>query len=119
MRLERVRQPGPCRPQARQRPSDLSGSSPKAKPEPSMPWSRCSRRARTALIGMKLVLGAGFAFAQPSATGDPLYLEVFINGQPTGLIANFVQRPEQRLAITVTELTELRIRSDRLPVDRD
>lgn len=84
-----------------------------------MPWSRCSRRARAALIGMKFVLGAGFAFGQASSAGEPLYLEVFINGQPTGLIANFVQRGEQRLAITVTELTELRIRSDRLPVDRD
>jgi outer membrane usher protein len=84
-----------------------------------MPWSRCSRRARAALIGMKLVAGAGLTLAQAASVGEPLYLEVFINGQPTGLIANFVQRPAQRLAITVTELTELRIRSDRLPVDRD
>ena len=84
-----------------------------------MPWSRCSRRARAALVMVKLVLGAGLAWAQTGSAGEPLYLEVFINGQPTGLIANFVQRPEQRLAITITELTELKIRSDRLPVDRN
>lgn len=82
-----------------------------------MPWSRCSRRARAALVMAQLVLWPGLASAQAAPIGDPLYLEVFINGQPTGLIANFVQRPEQRLAITVTELAELRIRSDRVPVD--
>ena len=56
---------------------------------------------------------------RPKPVGEPLYLEVFINGQPTGLIANFVQLPAQRLAIAVTELAELRIRYDRLPVDSD
>ncbi len=82
-----------------------------------MPWSRCSRRGRTAFGFAQLLLWPALAWAQTAPAGEPLYLEVFINGQPTGLIANFVQRPGQRLAITVTELAELRIRSDRVPVD--
>ena len=82
-----------------------------------MPWLRCSRLAKAAFVLAQLISPSGLAWAQTALAGEPLYLEVFINGQPTGLIANFVQRPGQRLAITVTELTELRIRSDRLPVD--
>lgn len=83
-----------------------------------MPRSRCSRLARAVLVAATLASWPNGAQAQAMPpVGDPLYLEVFINGQPTGLIANFVQRPEQRLAITVTELTELRIRSDRLQAD--
>ena len=82
-----------------------------------MPWSRCSRRGRTAFGLAQLLLWPALAWAQTAPAGEPLYLEVFINGQPTGLIANFVQRPGQRLAITVTELAELRIKSDRVPVD--
>jgi outer membrane usher protein len=82
-----------------------------------MPWSRCSRCVSAALAVAQLVLWPGLTWAQTAPVGEPLYLEVFINGQPTGLIANFVQRPEQRLAITVTELAELRISSDRVPVD--
>ena len=81
-----------------------------------MPRSRCSRRARATVAIAQFVLCSALAWAQ-APVGEPLYLEVFINGQPTGLIANFVQRPGQRLAITVTELAELRIRSDRVPVD--
>ena len=82
-----------------------------------MPWSRCSRRGRAAHGIAQLLLWPALAWAQVAPAGEPLYLEVFINGQPTGLIANFVQRPGQRLAITVTELAELRIRSDRVAVD--
>jgi outer membrane usher protein len=81
-----------------------------------MPWSRRRRLAEAMLVAAQLAL-AGVARAEIAPVGEPLYLEVFINGRPTGLIANFVQRPEQRLAITVTELAELRIKSDRLPVD--
>jgi outer membrane usher protein len=56
------------------------------------------------------------ALADPvSPAGEPLYLEVYINGQPTGLIANFIQRPGDHLAITVSELRELRIASDATP----
>lgn len=82
-----------------------------------MPWLRCRRLVRVAFILALAVPWPDVARAQIAPVGDPLYLEVFINGQPTGLIANFVQRPEQRLAITVTELAELRIKSDRVPVD--
>lgn len=82
-----------------------------------MLWSRCSHRVRAGLAMAQFVLWPGLTWAQAMPVGDPLYLEVYINGQATGLIANFVQRPEQRLAITVTELAELRIKSDRVPVD--
>jgi len=80
--------------------------------------SRCSRLASTLAV-TSLVAWSSGAKAQPARPEVPLYLEVFINGQPTGLIANFVLRPEQRLAITVTELQELRISADRLPVGPD
>jgi outer membrane usher protein len=82
-----------------------------------MPWLRCRRLVRVAFILALVVPWPDVARAQIAPVGDPLYLEVFVNGQPTGLIANFVQRPEQSLAITVTELAELRIKSDRVPVD--
>ena len=73
--------------------------------------SRCSRLASTLAL-TSLVAWSSGAKAEPARPEVPLYLEVFINGQPTGLIANFVLRPEQRLAITVTELRELRISPD-------
>jgi outer membrane usher protein len=84
-----------------------------------MPWSHRRRLAKAVMAVMQLVACTTLAVAQTGPAGEPLYLEVFINGQPTGLIANFVLRPEQRLAITVTELTELRIKTDRLPVAPD
>jgi outer membrane usher protein len=49
------------------------------------------------------------AQSKPVPQEQALYLEVYINGQPSGLIANFTLRPRQRLAITVSELRELRI----------
>jgi outer membrane usher protein len=84
-----------------------------------MPWSRCSLLARAVVAVMQVALWPTFADAQTAPAETALYLEVFINGQPTGLIANFVQRSEQRLATTVSELEELRIKSDRLPVSHD
>jgi outer membrane usher protein len=84
-----------------------------------MLWSRCSRLAKETLAIVQLVAWPALALAQAAPAHEALYLEVFINGQPTGLIANFVLRSEQRLAITVTELQELRIKSDRLPVSSD
>jgi outer membrane usher protein len=84
-----------------------------------MLWLRRSSLVKVALAVMLLFVRPMWAMAQEAPAGEPLYLEVFINGQPTGLIANFVLRPEQRLAITVTELRELRIKPDRLPVGSD
>lgn len=84
-----------------------------------MLWLRRSNLVKVALAVMLLFVRPMSAIAQEAPAGEPLYLEVFINGQPTGLIANFVLRPEQRLAITVTELRELRIKPDRLPVGSD
>ena len=84
-----------------------------------MLWSRCSPLAKATLAIIQLVAWPVLALAQATAADEALYLEVFINGQPTGLIANFVSRSEQRLAITVTELRELRIKPDRLPVSSD
>jgi outer membrane usher protein len=84
-----------------------------------MLWLCRSRPVKAALAAMLLAAWPMLGLAQEVPAGEPLYLEVFINGQPTGLIANFVLRPEQRLAITVTELRELRIRADRLPVGPD
>jgi len=73
---------------------------------------------------IKAVLGfmlfdatAACAEAQSAPSDEPLYLEVYINGQPTGLIANFILRPGERLAITVSELRELRLAPERMPTN--
>ncbi|HEY0328558.1 MAG TPA: fimbria/pilus outer membrane usher protein [Rhodopseudomonas sp.] len=68
---------------------------------------------------MMICAWPALANAQAAPADLPLYLEVYINGQPTGLIANFVQRPKERLAIKTTELEELRIRSERFPIESD
>src|SRR5262249_28997267 len=82
-----------------------------------MPWLRCSRLAKAALVAVLLAAWSVAACAQETPIGEPIYLEVFVNGQRAGLIANVVLRPDRRIAITVAELRELRIKPDRLPVD--
>lgn len=48
----------------------------------------------------------------PAFQGTPLFLEVVLNGAPTGLIAAFTERTDGSLAIEATELAELGIATD-------
>ncbi|MEW6644163.1 MAG: fimbria/pilus outer membrane usher protein [Pseudomonadota bacterium] len=81
-------------------------------------FRRLVEAALKAVLGFTLFNAtATFAGTQSAPFDQALYLEVYINGQPTGLIANFILRPGERLAITVSELRELRIAPDRLPTN--
>lgn len=46
-----------------------------------------------------------------SAPLQPLQLEVTLNGRPTGLVSEFLQMPDGRLAATPADLSELGVRS--------
>jgi outer membrane usher protein len=88
------------------------------KREPPLRFNRNGMGSRLAFAAAMSVAGLA-AHAQDGPAGEMLYLEVFINGETTGLIANFAQRSEGRLAIKVTEMRELRIRSDSVPAGPD
>lgn len=81
--------------------------------------SRCTAASRWLLAAVLAAFPAGFGsgLAAPPerampVSGIPLYLEVVLNGLPTGLIAAFVERVDGGLAIDGAELGELGIRPD-------
>jgi outer membrane usher protein len=87
-----------------------------------MPRRHYSRFARTVVAALVMLLAAfpvlGHA-AETEAEPVRLQLEVSINGQPTGLVADFVDLGDGRLASRAGELNELRIKTapDRKPDD--
>lgn len=52
-------------------------------------------------------LAAGDARTNEEGGGVPLQLEVFINGDPTNLVASFVQRSDGSIAVAPAELREI------------
>ena len=88
-----------------------------------MQLRRCHRGAdvlRTALIYVALMLALTWGGRNASAGLEtPLLLEVFINGNPTNLIATFHSSATSELSATGTELRELglKIPQDAAPSD--
>ncbi len=59
------------------------------------------------ILSLALAGRANCVFAQDQTV--PLYLEVFVNGQPTNKVAAFTRLPDGRFAATRAELEDLRI----------
>jgi outer membrane usher protein len=74
--------------------------------------SRLGRLASIALAGGSLALAAPAAAGIPAQGDHNLYLEVIVNGTPTGLIAAFQRRSDGGLAIAPGELREIGIVPD-------